>query len=174
VTVRLDGSEQAELRRQLVDAFEGADYPVGSPMDLVPSPALPDGPETEFTAGAFSITAVELSNDDTVVETMQFPYGDVESLVDDYLEGLQRSGRIRRVDDGGGADSQESPFDTDDDVYDTEPATTGTGTEVYGEADSGGEATPDGEDINFCTDCGADLTDRTVTAYCPVCGFELG
>jgi len=40
---------KADLRQQFVDAFEGADFPVEGPMDLVP--ALPDGPGTTFESG---------------------------------------------------------------------------------------------------------------------------
>ena len=36
--------DRDELREQMMDAFEGADYPINSPMDLVP--ALPQGPGT--------------------------------------------------------------------------------------------------------------------------------
>jgi len=33
-------TDEAELREQLIDAFENADYPVSGPMELVP--ALPE------------------------------------------------------------------------------------------------------------------------------------
>jgi len=48
-----------DLRAQFVEAFEDADYPINSPMDLVP--ALPDGPSTSFESGEFSMTAMELN-----------------------------------------------------------------------------------------------------------------
>jgi hypothetical protein len=75
-----------ELREQLVDAFEGADYPVNSPMDLVP--ALPEGPETTFSSGDFEMTAMELNTQ--AGGRQDFPYESVDELVDDILEGLKQ------------------------------------------------------------------------------------
>ena len=77
-------ADKAELREQMVDAFGGAEYPVTSPMDLVP--ALPDGPSTTFESGSFSMTAMELN---TKLGNPDFPYDDVESLVDDILDELE-------------------------------------------------------------------------------------
>lgn len=79
-----------ELRQQLTEAFEGADYPVGNQMDLVP--ALPDGPGTRFEAGDFSMTAMELGS--KLAGTQEFPYEDVEDLVDDIVAGLRENGHI--------------------------------------------------------------------------------
>ncbi|MEF8976814.1 MAG: MTH865 family protein, partial [Halapricum sp.] len=67
-----------DLREQFIDAFEGADYPISSPMDLVP--ALPNGPSTKFESGEFSMTAMELN---TKLGSGNFPYDDVETFVDD-------------------------------------------------------------------------------------------
>ncbi|PSP28113.1 hypothetical protein BRC65_03025 [Halobacteriales archaeon QH_2_65_14] len=75
--------DKEDLREQFVEAFEGADYPINSPMDLVP--ALPNGPSTKFESGDFSMTAMELNtklNGD-------FPYEDVDSFVDDVMESLE-------------------------------------------------------------------------------------
>jgi len=76
---------EQELREQFTRAFEGADYPVTNQMDLVP--ALPDGIGTRFEAGDFSMTAMELGTKLSGIQ--EFPYDDVESLVDDLIEGLQ-------------------------------------------------------------------------------------
>jgi len=76
-------ADKAELRQQFVDAFEGADYPISSPMDLVP--ALPNGPSTKFESGDFSMTAMELN---TKLEG-EFPYDDVEAFVDDVMTSLE-------------------------------------------------------------------------------------
>ncbi|MCU4716740.1 MTH865 family protein [Halapricum hydrolyticum] len=73
-----------DLREQLIDAFEGADYPISSPMDLVP--ALPNGPGTTFESGEFSMTAMELN---TKLGSGNFPYDDVESFVDDVMAQLE-------------------------------------------------------------------------------------
>jgi len=81
--------DEAELREQMIDAFEAADYPVSSPMDLVP--ALPDGPGTKFESGDFSMTAMELNTKTTGGD---FPYDDVESLVDDLLRELKKQDEI--------------------------------------------------------------------------------
>ena len=79
------GDTEAELREQLTDAFEGADYPVSNPMELVP--ALPNGPATRFEADDVSFTAMELAT--KLSDTQDFPYENVESLVDDVLAGLK-------------------------------------------------------------------------------------
>lgn len=78
------------LREQLVEAFEGADYPVANQMDLVP--ALPDGPGTRFEAGDVSFTAMELAT--KLSDVQDFPYDDVETLVDDLVTGLRDKGLI--------------------------------------------------------------------------------
>ena len=75
--------DKAELREQFVEAFEGADYPISSPMDLVP--ALPAGPSTKFESGDFSMTAMELNTK----LNGEFPYEDVEAFVDDVISSLE-------------------------------------------------------------------------------------
>jgi hypothetical protein len=75
--------DKAELREQFVEAFEGADYPISSPMDLVP--ALPDGPGTKFESGEFSMTAMELQ---TKLGGGDFPYESVDEFVDDVMSQL--------------------------------------------------------------------------------------
>jgi hypothetical protein len=75
--------DRDNLREQFVEAFEGADYPVSSPMDLVP--ALPDGPGTKFESGDFSMTAMELQ---TKLGGGDFPYDSAEDFVDDIMDQL--------------------------------------------------------------------------------------
>jgi hypothetical protein len=75
--------DKSELREQFVDAFEGADYPISSPMDLVP--ALPNGPSTKFESGDFSMTAMELN---TKLSGGNFPYESVDDFVDDVMDQL--------------------------------------------------------------------------------------
>ena len=82
--------DKDDLRQQFTEAFEGADYPVNSPMDLVP--ALPNGPGTTFESGDFSMTAMELNTKGGGQQ--DFPYDDVDSLVDDIMEGLEEQGEI--------------------------------------------------------------------------------
>ncbi len=79
-----------ELRSQLIDGFEGADYPVNSPMDLVP--ALPNGPATTFESGDVSFTAMELNAQ--AGGSQSFPYDSVENLVDDIMDGLEEEGYL--------------------------------------------------------------------------------
>ncbi len=81
--------DEAELRDQMIDAFEGADYPISSPMDLVP--VLPNGPGTTFESGDYSITAMELN---TKTSGGNFPYDDPEAFVDDILDDLKEQGEI--------------------------------------------------------------------------------
>ncbi|WP_246999783.1 MTH865 family protein [Halosolutus gelatinilyticus] len=83
-------ADEAELREQLVEAFEGADYPVSNQMDLVP--ALPNGPATSFESGDLSFTAMELGT--TASSHQDFPYEDVDTLVDDVIEGLKAEGEL--------------------------------------------------------------------------------
>lgn len=84
------GEAEADLREQLTDAFDGADYPVNSPMDLVP--ALPDGPGTTFEADDVSVTAMELST--TLGGEQDFPYDDVDGLVEDVVDGMKSQGML--------------------------------------------------------------------------------
>jgi hypothetical protein len=80
-----DDDTKAELRSQFREAFEGADFPVSNQMDLVP--ALPNGPGTKFEAGDVSLTAMELAA--KLGSHQEFPYEDVDSLVDDIMAGLE-------------------------------------------------------------------------------------
>lgn len=81
---------ESELRSQFTDAFEGADYPVNNPMELVP--ALPNGPGTRFEAGDVNITAMELAT--KLSDTQEFPYESVDALVDDLMDGLKQKDLI--------------------------------------------------------------------------------
>lgn len=82
--------DTSDLRRQFIQAFEGADYPVENQMELVP--ALPDGPGTRFESGEFSMTALELAA--TLSDEQSFPYDSVTELVDDVMAGLERTGHL--------------------------------------------------------------------------------
>ena len=75
---------EADLREQFTRAFEGADYPVEGPMELVP--ALPDGPGTRFEAGDFSMSAMEMGM--ALSDVQSVTDEGVEALVDDLIEGL--------------------------------------------------------------------------------------
>lgn len=81
--------DKDDLREQFIEAFEGADYPITNPMDLVP--ALPDGPGTRFESGDFAMTAMELN---TKLSGGEFPYDDVESFVDDVMDELEEQDYI--------------------------------------------------------------------------------
>jgi hypothetical protein len=76
--------DKDDLRQQMIAAFEGADYPIDSPMDLVP--ALPNGPGTKFESEDFSMTAMELN---TKLGGGEFPYESVEGFVDDVMGQLE-------------------------------------------------------------------------------------
>jgi hypothetical protein len=84
-TLRTMGDTEAELREQLTEAFEGANYPVNNPMELVP--ALPNGPATRFESGDVSFTAMELAT--KLGDVQEFPYDSAGELVDDVIEGLK-------------------------------------------------------------------------------------
>jgi hypothetical protein len=81
---------EEELREQFTRAFEGADYPVSNQMDLVP--AMPDGVGTRFEAGDFTMTAMELGT--KLSDIQDFPYDDVEGMVDDLIDGLDEKDLI--------------------------------------------------------------------------------
>ncbi len=81
---------EEKLREQFREAFSGADFPVEGQMDLVP--ALPDGPGTTFEADDVRVTAMELAA--KLGGHQDFPYEDVDSLVDDVMEGLKAEGVI--------------------------------------------------------------------------------
>jgi hypothetical protein len=80
-----DQEVEAALRTQFTEAFQDADYPVDSQMDLVP--ALPDGPGTKFEAGEVTFTAMELAA--RLGGHQEFPYQNVDALVDDIVDGLR-------------------------------------------------------------------------------------
>ncbi|MFC6718307.1 MTH865 family protein [Natrialbaceae archaeon GCM10025810] len=82
-------ADESEIRAQMIEAFEGADYPISSPMDLVP--ALPNGPATKFESGDFSMTAMELN---TKTSGGDFPYENVEAFVDDIIADLKDQGEL--------------------------------------------------------------------------------
>ena len=81
---------ESELREQLVEAFSGADYPVKNQMGLVP--ALPNGPATTFEAGDETFSAMELAT--KLSGHAEFPYDDVNTLVDDIIAGLKAEGDL--------------------------------------------------------------------------------
>ncbi len=79
-----------ELRQEFVAAFEDADYPVTGQMDLVP--ALPKGPRTKFGSGDLEFSVMELAS--KLGSHADFPYDDVESLVDDIMAALREEGEL--------------------------------------------------------------------------------
>ena len=81
-------STEEKLREQFREAFSGAEYPVDGQMDLVP--ALPNGPGTTFEADDVRVTAMELAA--KLGDHQEFPYNDVDSLVDDVMAGLKAEG----------------------------------------------------------------------------------
>ncbi|QLD84745.1 hypothetical protein HWV23_03120 [Natronomonas halophila] len=83
-------ADRDEVRQQFEEAFEGADYPVNSPMDLVP--ALPQGPGTTFDVGEETITAMELNQE--AAGQGDYPYDSVDELVDDLMDGLEDEGYV--------------------------------------------------------------------------------
>jgi hypothetical protein len=83
VAKRHDMVDKDDLREQFTEAFQNADYPISSPMDLVP--ALPNGPSTKFESGDFSMTAMELNTK----LGGEFPYESVDAFVDDVMDQLE-------------------------------------------------------------------------------------
>ena len=83
-------TDEAALRAEFVAAFEDAEYPVTGQMDLVP--ALPKGPRTTFEAGDHRFSVMELAT--KLGSHADFPYEDVETLVDDIMAALRAEGEL--------------------------------------------------------------------------------
>ena len=81
---------EEDLREEFVAAFEDAEYPVSDQMDLVP--ALPNGPRTKFEAGDLSFSIMELAS--KLGSHTDFPYEDVDALVDDIMAALRAEGEL--------------------------------------------------------------------------------
>ena len=81
-------ADEAELREQMETAFQDADYPISSPMELIP--ALPNGPSTKFESEGFSMTAMELN----AKLDGDFPYESPENFVDDIIAQLKDQNEI--------------------------------------------------------------------------------
>ncbi len=81
-------SVSTELRRQLTTVFGRASYPVEDPFELIP--VLPDGAATTFEAGDVTLGAMELGME--YAEYQDYPYENVDSLVDDLMCGLRNDG----------------------------------------------------------------------------------
>lgn len=88
----MSDADPNELREQLIDAFEGANYPVSNPMDFLP--ALPNGPATTFESGEFSMSVMELNNAVDDDQGERFPYDSAEEVAEDIIEGLRDRGEI--------------------------------------------------------------------------------
>lgn len=159
----LTREEYRDLRTQLVDAFENAEFPIVNPMKPVSS--LPEGVDTTFEAGGFSNTVIELGSK---LDTDNFPYYDVETFVDDAFEQLESNGDVQ-LPDSIQFDDQDGGDDASDDtnVYD--------GRASDDAADAGGD---DWDPVyRFCADCGTDLRKYgriTAGNFCPACGSLVG
>lgn len=172
--VRLSEADYEELRAQMIDAFEGADYPVTNPMELVPT--LPDGSDTLFEAGDFSMTVIELT---TPLDADNYPYGGVESFVDSVFDQLEAANEIR-LPDGVTAERSAEETSTADEADDA--TNVYGGRETTGSAADGGVADSDPEDgwepiYRYCSACGTDLRKYgriTSGNFCPACGTLIG
>lgn len=80
-----------EIRDQIVDAFDGVEYPVANAMEFLP--ALPDGPATTFESGSFSMSVMELQ-EATADGAVRFPYHGPEAVADDFVDGLREAGEL--------------------------------------------------------------------------------
>jgi Uncharacterized protein conserved in archaea len=78
-------SPDEEIRQQLIAVFEAAQYPLTDPFELIP--VLPDGAATTFEAGDVTIGAMELGME--YADYQEYPYENVEALVDDLMAGLR-------------------------------------------------------------------------------------
>lgn len=76
---------ESELREQFIVAVRPAEFPVESRSDVVE--ALPNGMQTQFEAGDFSMSAIKIAT--RLYEYQDFPYEKPEALADDLLNGLK-------------------------------------------------------------------------------------
>jgi hypothetical protein len=76
---------ETTIRRQLLDVFGRAEYPVTEPFALIP--VLPDGPATTFEVGDVCLGAMELGMG--YAEYQNYPYQAADSLVADLMAGLR-------------------------------------------------------------------------------------
>jgi hypothetical protein len=68
-----------------LEIFGQADYPLTDPVELIP--VLPDGAATTFEADGVTLGAMELGIG--YAEYQEYPYENVEDLVDDLMTGLR-------------------------------------------------------------------------------------
>lgn len=80
--------DEAALRSQMLATFEAAEYPVSSPMELLP--VLSDGPTTRFESGEFSMSVIELHRE----LDPDFPYDSAGAMVDHILRELEDAGKL--------------------------------------------------------------------------------
>jgi hypothetical protein len=72
----------------MLETFGSADYPVSSPMELLP--VLADGPATRFESGEFSMSVIELHRE----LDADFPYESADEMVDHILDELEAAGQL--------------------------------------------------------------------------------
>lgn len=81
-------SDKKELRKVFEDKLSEVDFPVSSKMTLAMQ--LSSGPSTTFEIDNLSISAMELA---TIASSeLEFPYNDVDELVDDSIGALENEG----------------------------------------------------------------------------------
>lgn len=81
-------NQKEELRKILEEEFEAVEFPVSGKMALASE--LPSGPGTKFETEDMSVTAMELAS--IAGFKLDFPYEDVESLLDDSIGALEDEG----------------------------------------------------------------------------------
>jgi len=81
---------EAELRAQLTDVLGRAEYPVADPLTLIP--VLPEGARTTFEAGDVVVPAIDLGLRYGTYQ--EYPYANVEALVEDVLRGMRAEGEL--------------------------------------------------------------------------------
>jgi len=81
-------SDKKELRKVLEDELSEVDFPVSGKMTLAMQ--LSSGPSTTFKTENFSISAMELAT--MANSELEFPYDDVDELLDDSIGALEDEG----------------------------------------------------------------------------------
>jgi|AntDeeMetageno50_2_1112565.scaffolds.fasta_scaffold01127_8 hypothetical protein len=81
-------NKKSEMRKALEDEFKHVEFPVSGKMSLASD--LPSGPGTTFETDHISVSAMELAT--KAGSDLDFPYEDIEDLLDDSIGALEDEG----------------------------------------------------------------------------------
>jgi hypothetical protein len=168
-------ADKKEIRRQLISALEKANYPLNSPMDLVPH-VPPEG--TEFSSDDFSITMLELNEIHGRFRRNHsngpFSYDSAEEYVDDLMKALEKE-LPEHFGGQDGRDTSSTRVDRQERNTEVYQRDSGSETEVYKkETEIYSEEphrNPSHSDTSYCPSCGTELDEES--SFCRSCGQDV-